>query len=55
MDSHIHYEHLASSSLSAQSACTAYLLYFIRAYQGSEFFFTMCIGYTFRATPLNVI
>jgi len=28
---------------------------FLLAHQGSELLFAMCIGYTFRATPLNVL
>ncbi len=33
----------------------AHLFYVTLASQGSELLFAMCIGYTFRATPLNVL
>ena len=32
-----------------------HLFYVTLASQGSELLFAMCIGYTFRATPLNVL
>ena len=56
MDSHTPRTWLAQVLLLVCSQRTQLLtLYFMRACQGSELFFAMCIGYTFRATPLNVI